>query len=418
VVVSPGIEPQPAPETREEPTEDVTDAAPGGEVTGAPGETTTGEYETLVLDEDDQLPLSAEEIDALKSAGHPLPEGVPADSTPVAAEVGEAPASDPVEAAPAVASPEEPVAEASEPRAVPPPPSQAVLQAATQQQAAALAAQQQAEAARAAAEAARVAAEAARAAAEAERNAPWYTRLFDRNYLKLLKLRSHNHVAREVSTLVDWLKLPQGATILDLACGDGAHAIELGARGYRVVGLDLSETFIDEAARRAELVGSSAKFVRGDMRGLSSNGRFDAVLCLGTSFGYFEDAANVRVLKAVSRALRSGGRFVLAVANRDVILAEQPVRVWHQVGSQILLEETEFDHGTSQLVMKRQIAFANGRQQEEQVRIRLYSLHELWRLLEAIGLEVVETSGATTFASPFLGHRSRQIVLVAHKVED
>ena len=311
-----------------------------------------------------------------------------------------------------------PRGEAVEQRAVPPRPSEAVLSAAVQQQAAAAAAaaiivQQQA-AARAAAEAAAAAA----AAAEALRAAPWYTRLFDRNYLKLLKLRSHAHVVREVNTLVDWLKLPQGATILDLACGDGAHAIELSSRGYRVVGLDLSETFIDEAARQAELMGSTAKFVRGDMRGLSSDGRFDAVLCLGGSFGYFDDAANVRVLKSVSRALRAGGRFVLAVPNRDVVAADQPVRVWHQVGNQILLEECEFGHATSQLLMKRQIAFADGRQQQERITIRLYSLHELWRLLEAIGLEVVETSGATSFAYPFLGQCSRQIVLVAHKIED
>jgi cyclopropane fatty-acyl-phospholipid synthase-like methyltransferase len=46
----------------------------------------------------------------------------------------------------------------------------------------------------------------------------------------------------EVEFLIETLELSPGASILDVRCGTGRHAIELARRGYRVTGVDLDES--------------------------------------------------------------------------------------------------------------------------------------------------------------------------------
>ena len=87
--------------------------------------------------------------------------------------------------------------------------------------------------------------------------------------------------------------VPPGGSILDLACGIGRHSVLLAEEGYRVVGVDLSPTFI---ARAEELAAESGvddrvEFRVGDMREIGMllgdlRGEFNAVVNLFTSMGF------------------------------------------------------------------------------------------------------------------------------------
>jgi SAM-dependent methyltransferase len=55
--------------------------------------------------------------------------------------------------------------------------------------------------------------------------------------------------------VVRWAHLmPQGATVLDLACGTGRHLRWLAARGYRVTGVDRDRAALARNAGLAELI--------------------------------------------------------------------------------------------------------------------------------------------------------------------
>src|SRR5262249_52852671 len=59
--------------------------------------------------------------------------------------------------------------------------------------------------------------------------------------------------------------LAEGAGVLEVAPGPGYLAIELAKLGpYRVVGLDISETFVRMASENAEKAGVAVAFHRGD----------------------------------------------------------------------------------------------------------------------------------------------------------
>ena len=87
-----------------------------------------------------------------------------------------------------------------------------------------------------------------------------------------------HHTDAEVEFFLRLFALPKGASILDVGCGTGRHARALAARGYEVVGVDLSPRMIEVARQRAE--GTGAQFVVGDAREFDLGRTFDSAICL------------------------------------------------------------------------------------------------------------------------------------------
>ncbi len=102
------------------------------------------------------------------------------------------------------------------------------------------------------------------------------------------------------------LALPEGALVLDLACGTGDLSRLARRRGYRVVGADLSAGMLAANGAATPLVeadGSRLPFV---------DGAFDGLVC-GYALRNFTDLA--ATLAEAARVLRGGGR--LAVLEVD-----------------------------------------------------------------------------------------------------
>jgi len=117
--------------------------------------------------------------------------------------------------------------------------------------------------------------------------------------------------------------------VLDLCCGPGRHAASLVRRGYRVLGVDSNRNAVARARADAP---QGATFEVLDMRQLDSiHGRFDAVVNLWHSFGYFDDATNEEILRQVYAKLRSGGRAILDVYNREHLVS-LPSAEWGERG--------------------------------------------------------------------------------------
>ena len=56
----------------------------------------------------------------------------------------------------------------------------------------------------------------------------------------------------EIDQIIKILDIKKGAKILDLCCGIGRHSLELARRGYRIVGVDLTEEYLAKARKQAE----------------------------------------------------------------------------------------------------------------------------------------------------------------------
>jgi SAM-dependent methyltransferase len=120
---------------------------------------------------------------------------------------------------------------------------------------------------------------------------------------------------QEVGFLLGVLGLQPGMRVLDVGCGPGRHAHALAAHGLEVVGVDISQRFVDLATRDAP---PGATFLRADARALTFDAEFDAAisLCQG-AFGLAGGPGapldgDGDVLGGIARALRPGG--VVAVS--------------------------------------------------------------------------------------------------------
>lgn len=212
------------------------------------------------------------------------------------------------------------------------------------------------------------------------------------------------------------LGLPLGARVLDCACGQGRHAHLLAEAGLDVDGVDYSATLLAVARRRARGRRRLLRFIRADMRALPAtwSGRFDAVVNLFTSFGFFTDPADdARVIAEFARVLRPGGTLAWHGGNRDGVMARWIPRDWWTTrdGTLVALERS-FDPLAGVLSVRSTWHGPAGGG-ERSHRIRLYSASQLADLCREHGLVVQHAHDG--WRDRPLRRTSGEMLLVARK---
>ena len=123
----------------------------------------------------------------------------------------------------------------------------------------------------------------------------------------------------EVEFFLRLFALPRGASILDVGCGTGRHARLLAAKGYRVLGVDLSPGMIAQA--EALSAGSGAEFQVADARTLDLGRTFDAAICLcegGVGLletGESAEAHDGAIFASIARHLAPNAPFLMTTLN-------------------------------------------------------------------------------------------------------
>jgi SAM-dependent methyltransferase len=188
---------------------------------------------------------------------------------------------------------------------------------------------------------------------------------------------------RDTADIVAFLGLEPGASILDAPCGHGRISNRLAARGMHVTGVDASELFLEVAGS----VRSGAIFHRGDLRQLPVDGPFDVALSWFTSFGYFDDDDNRRVLAEYRRVLGPGGQLLIDIHNRDEFVRRftpSPFSSTVQIGDDVLIDTTDFDTVEGRIETDRVIV-RDGEVRRSHHSVRLPTISELDAWLHAAG---------------------------------
>lgn len=138
------------------------------------------------------------------------------------------------------------------------------------------------------------------------------------------------------------------ATILDVGCGTGGHAIPLARRGYKVTGIDVSEAMIAIARKKVQREGLDVTFCISAMEDLELDQRFDVVICMFNAINYVvSDEALKRALVNIHRHLAPGGLFLFDFRNGITSLRTySPVRIKRVEDGQrrlLRISETKLD---------------------------------------------------------------------------
>lgn len=239
-----------------------------------------------------------------------------------------------------------------------------------------------------------------------------FEELFDpAEYLHFLAetLRAEDTDA-QVDFAVRALSLSPGATVVDLGCGHGRHSLALARRGHPVVGVDLVEGFLAmarEAAAREALV---AEFVRGDLRTFTVGGAmFAGAVCLFDAFGWFDDDAQMGILRNVFGMLEPGGRLLLDLRTREFVTRLAPVSVTDAPGGDLMIDRHRFDLETGRLIDTR-TTVRGGKTRTVTFSVRIYAYTEIRMMLRAAGFEVERVYGGFDGA-PLSATRPRTLVV-------
>ena len=183
--------------------------------------------------------------------------------------------------------------------------------------------------------------------------------------------------------------------------------------GYDVDGLDYSAQLLAVARKRG--TGPNLRYTRGDMRKLPARWRtrFDAVLNLFTSFGFFTHPADdVRVVKELARVIKRGGLLVWHGGSRDGVMARFLARDWWKSDETMFAQERSFDPLSGMLTVRSTWTRGN-RHGTREHSIRLYTATRLTELFADHGLIVEQAYDG--FSERPLTRTSSEMMLVARK---
>lgn len=102
--------------------------------------------------------------------------------------------------------------------------------------------------------------------------------------------------------------------LLDLGCGTGNFCIEMAARGYDMIGVDISHDMLSCAREKSLKKGCDILFVNQDITEIELYGTVDAIVCLMDTVNYITYKRDVKKLfKLIKNYLNPGGLFIFDI---------------------------------------------------------------------------------------------------------
>ncbi len=222
----------------------------------------------------------------------------------------------------------------------------------------------------------------------------WWQRIFNSMYLKTDAdvVDDKSITSFEVDMFSDILKLSEDSSILDLACGQGRHILELARRGHKnVFGMDRSHYLIRKAKQTNATEKLNVNFKEGDARKLPyASDSFDVVMILGNSFGYFESIEDdMKILKEIFRVLKPYGQFLIDVADGNYLKAHFNPRSWEWIDkNHFVCRERSLASDSERLISREVISNINkGVLVDQFYAERLYTKEKLQEILTKSGFK-------------------------------
>jgi len=246
----------------------------------------------------------------------------------------------------------------------------------------------------------------------------WYKpngKVFNKKYLTLCKKYLSPELNRkQVQFIEQVLKLKPKMKILDLACGWGRHSIELALRGYEVTGIDLNPLYLKEGERVAKRLNLKVKWIKGDIRKIPFKNKFDVVLSISNSFGYFKkEEDHQKVICEVVKALKPKGLFFLDVKHLESLIYHyRPKQRKKLAKDHFLIIKSSFDFLKSRW-NEEIIDFQKKNKEKVCYSIRVFTIKELISLCQKAGL--IFKKGYGSFKGDPLGFDSERCILITQK---
>lgn len=192
----------------------------------------------------------------------------------------------------------------------------------------------------------------------------------------------------EVDFIQEMASLSAGAKVLDLMCGYGRHALELGRRSVHVTAIDNLQDYIDEVKEVATEQNLPVKAVQEDVLHARLSEAYDAAICMGNSFAFFNREDAVTILKNISNHLKPGGTLII----NSWMIAEIAIKYfkekdWHYAGEYKCLLDYKYCFYPSRIESEQTIIASDGVVEVVKGVDYIFTLDEMEAMFNEAGLK-------------------------------
>jgi len=231
-------------------------------------------------------------------------------------------------------------------------------------------------------------------------------------YLSVYSHRNDEDASKFLNKVLSFVSVPAGSKVLDAACGAGRHSVIMAQKGFDVTAFDLSQPLLDKAIEKAVELNLNIKFSREDLRYVSYNERFNLILNIFTSFGYFyNDDENFAFIRSAYNMQEEEGVFIFDYLNEKYLRGRLVPSTRKIVNGFEVLEEREIKN--NRVVKKITIRKDNDSLDYEES-VQLYSFNEIIERFKEIGYKAVKSFGSYE-CTPFIPDESDRIIIIFQK---
>ena len=241
----------------------------------------------------------------------------------------------------------------------------------------------------------------------------WFEDWFNsKEYLDVYQHRNESDAKLLFELIIKHIEIPIKGKVLDLACGSGRHSLLFARKGFNVTGIDLSENLLRVAETSAIREKLKMQFIKADLRNIELTEKFDLVVNLFTSFGFFEkDEDNFSIFRTASDLLKSGGYFVFDFLNSAFVESNLVRESSENKLNEKIIQKRRIE---GDRVIKDIIIQHNGTVKTFYESVKLYKWAELHEAIQENGLAIKNTFGDFT-GSDFVEATSPRIIIIAQK---
>ncbi len=219
----------------------------------------------------------------------------------------------------------------------------------------------------------------------------------------------------ETDFIIEVCGLKPGALVLDLMCGYGRHALELGRRGIHVTAVDNLQEYIEEINSQAKEENLPVTAVCTNALDFQSQFKFDAIICMGNSFAFFDRKNAVSLLGKVASSLQSSGSFMI----NSWMVAEIAIKYfrehdWHFAGEYKCVLDYKYRFHPSRIESEQTIISPDGSVEILKGVDYIFSLNEMEEMCSETGMEISRLYGSPRKKPFTLG--DNRIYLIARPV--
>lgn len=198
-----------------------------------------------------------------------------------------------------------------------------------------------------------------------------------------------------IENIMEQHGIPKGL-VLELGCGTGNMTRQMQAKGYDMIGIDLSEEMLSIARQRSEDSDDNILYLCQDMREFELYGTVSAIICVCDSINYMLSKEDLsKVFRLVSNYLDSGGLFIFDMDTEYLykeVLGDNTTYVSHEKGNFIwengFYPEEMINEVNMTLFIKESDSELYSKHEETHVR-KAYKLDTIKQLLIESNLEFV-----------------------------